>query len=147
LGSVSPQNPSASDALYCWSATRDLEVEVGPGSTDPCFEVRARKLAKAEDLRKLTDDLRAEGIWTRVRSAYRIEVTVYEEKNGKQFDLGTFLRPLALVVKGDGERLFPSLPAVRGRVQGDIKVGTFEDDGAINLKNIKTGQVTRVTAK
>jgi hypothetical protein len=153
LGSVSPQNPSAADALHCWSATRDLEVEVGPGTKDPCFEVRARKLEKPEELRQLTDDLRAQGIWTRVRSAYRIEVTVYEEKDGKQFDLGTFARPLNLVIKGkregaEAERLFPSsLPSARGRVQGDIKVGTFEDDGAINLKNVKADRLNHVKAR
>jgi hypothetical protein len=145
LGTVSPQG-SVSDSLHCMSATRDLEVSVS-GSTDPCFEVQVRKLEKPEDLRQLAEDMRAKGILTRVRSAYRIDVTVHERKDGKQFDLGTFLRPLALAVKGNGERLHTAMPAVRGRIQGEIKVGTFEDDGAINLKNVKEDRLTRVTGK
>jgi hypothetical protein len=145
LGSVGSQNPSVSEVLHCWSATRDLKVAAS--SADPCFEVLAKKLEKQEDLRKLTDELRAQGIWTRVRSAYRIEVTVHEQKPGRQLELGTFLRTPALEVWGNGERLQGlSIPTVRGRVQGDIKIGTFQDDGAITLR-VKTNLLTRATGK
>jgi hypothetical protein len=144
LGSVGPQNPSVSEVLHCWSATRDLKVTAS--SADPCFEVLAKKLEKQEDLRKLTDELRAQGIWTRVRSAYRIEVTVHEQKGDRQLELGTFLRTLSLEVRDNRELLHPPLPTVRGRVQGEIKVGTFQDDGAITLR-VKTDRLTRATGK
>ncbi len=147
IGAVSPDNPTVSEVLHCWSATRDLDVRVAKNLDDPRFVVQVKKLETDQEREKLGEDLRAQNIYTHVRSAYRIEVTVHEQKEGKQLDLGQFRRPLDFDIKGNGDKLPYTPPWVVGRVLGDVKVGTLEDDGAIDLKYIRTDQSTRASGK
>jgi len=135
VGTLSPEVREKSASLYCWSATRRLKVR--GESSDARFAVKIQELDEPGCAR-LTEELRAEKILTRVRSAYRVDVTVSEEKGGKRLDLGTFHRSLPLEISGDGEALPVAPPVVRGRVQGDIRVGGLEDKGHILLKPFRT---------
>jgi hypothetical protein len=134
VGVVNPQAPSLSATFHCWSATRDLEVR--SLDEDPCFVVQTTRLTP-QQCQELTTSLRKDGVLTRVRSGYQVEVTVHEHKDGKQLDLGTIHRSPKLRIKGDGEELSPTLPVVRGRVQGDVKVGALDEQHGINLKYFK----------
>jgi hypothetical protein len=141
IGNLGPQTESLSGVFHCWSATRDLQVRVR--ETDPCFATQVTRLGE-EECRQLTETLRHQGTMTRVRSAYQVQVTVHEQKDGKQLDLGTFIHPVGLEVKGNNEDLRPLLPTVRGRVLGDVKVGALEEERGINLKYFKGPQGTTV---
>ncbi len=141
IGALGPQTPSLSAVFHCRSATRDLQVRVR--EDDPCFVLKATPLNEQE-CRKLSEGLRERGTLTHVRSAFRVEVTVYEEKGGKLLDLGSFVRPARIEIKGNNEVLHPMVPMIRGRVLGDVKVGALEEERGINLKYFKGPQGTTV---
>jgi hypothetical protein len=130
--------------FYCWSSTRKLEVYAL--SPDPCFDV-AVKLLDEKGRAALAQELRDKGIATRVRSGYRVDVTVHENKDGHRLDLGSFARSVPLEIKGDGDTLPDPKPVVRGRVQGEVRVGGADDQGVINLESFKKFLGKKVTAR
>src|SRR5262249_37389689 len=111
----------------------------------PCFAFKAEPLDDKE-CEALMKEFRAAGNPARVRSAYRVEVVVHEQKSGKQLDLGPFQREAALVIYGDGEKLDVPVPMVRGSVHGDIKVGA-QDQQRIDLGNFKASIGKEVTVR
>jgi hypothetical protein len=146
VGTITPQTATLPATIYCWSATRD-DLHVKVKNADPCFVYQVTPLKSAAQRQQLTDELRGQGTMTRVRSACRIEVTVYESKDGRQLDLGSFSRTVPVEVRADGEAVTPTLPVIHGRVVGDIKVATIEDKGVIDLKVFKAEASTRARAK
>jgi hypothetical protein len=143
VGTLGPQTPSLSGVFHCWSATRDLKVRVH--EADPCFALQVSPLSEQECL-QLTETLRQQNTMTRVRSAYQVQVTVHEEKDKKQLELGAFERPARVGITGNNEELHPTLPTIRGRVLGEVKVGALEEERGINLKYFKGPQGTTVKA-
>jgi hypothetical protein len=96
---------------------------------------RAVPLDQAEcaDLQKRL--LQDAGINTRVHSAYRVEVTIYEERGGRQLDVGPFQRNVPFAIDQPVADL-PAGPLVKGWVVlRDITVGNPEDLGHIDLKS------------
>jgi hypothetical protein len=126
--------------FWVWSATRDdFKLDVQNKDNNPCFVYQVKKLNTEEGavLNKLLNELKAteqrSDFNTRFKCAYRVIVDVYEQREGKQLDLGAFARTIAFAVDGDfDERIGPIL---RGRVRGDIDVGNSEDMGRVNLGN------------
>src|SRR5262249_50495739 len=71
---------------------------------------------------------------SRVRSGYRVEVTVYEEKDGQLLDLGVYSKPVVLESKAADGKLTGN---VTGVVRGDITVGIEPDRDRVDLKSFK----------
>lgn len=144
LGSIGVGG-SASGTFSAWSATRDASqftVEVDPSRKDPLVDVRVTPL-DAAGIAELETRLVAAKRNTNIAAGYRIDVTVYEQKDGKQLEQGPFSRNLPLVVKSTNPTEDPLydaalLPTVTGIVRGDIEVGAVEDAGKINLKTFSS---------
>ena len=115
-----------------WSATRDrVDLKVQAEPADPLFEVRQREMTPAER-DALQDRLNKDGTTqTRVKVAYLVDVTVHEQKAGKELEQGPFQRRLPLVV--DDAPLDSPSPLVTGRVKSDVEVGVAEDRGRVQL--------------
>jgi hypothetical protein len=143
VGVLAAKGSSSPTRFVCWSATRKLQVAAK--NTDPCFAFKADPLNDKER-EELMKEFRAAGNAARVRSAYRVEVVVHEEKDGKQLDLGPFRREASLVIHGDGEKFDVPAPTVRGSVHGDIKVGA-QDQNRVDLGNFKARLGTKVTVR
>ncbi|HYT89428.1 MAG TPA: hypothetical protein VEL76_12045, partial [Gemmataceae bacterium] len=148
VGALSSEGASASASFECWSATRDLKVEVDRSKEqDPRFTFTATPLTE-EECRDLEKRLSARDIATRVRSAYRVSVRVHERKDGKQLDLGAFHKQAPLLISGNGKLLTKvHLPRVRGMVLGEIRLGALEDQDKINLKFFKSSFGTSATVQ
>jgi hypothetical protein len=80
-------------------------------------------------------------ISTRVRTAFRVTVTVHEQKDGKQIDLGPFRRRLYLCVAGEAREYLG--PTVQGAVRGEVLVGAPEDQGKVDLKSFTAADGAR----
>jgi hypothetical protein len=122
--------------FFFWSATRD-DLDVQPvGEPDPCVKVEVRKV-RPEKLKKLEMTLLGQGdIVTRPRSACQVVVTVYEERNGKQLDMGAVVRAVPVRVTAGGEEIKdPPTPIITGRVRGVVTVDGADDLGRIDLKD------------
>jgi hypothetical protein len=133
-------NGTAQQQLFCWSATRDkLDLKIGvddprftwkvsPLSPKECkfLEGTIRGFVKGPD-RFPGVDLETD---TRVRVAFRVLVTVYENKDGKQMDQGPFHE--FMPVRLDGASLARA-PMVRGKVQGEVDVGPADAQGKLDL--------------
>jgi hypothetical protein len=120
---------SAEAEFTLWSATRpSFELEWGD-SLDPRFGY-AKKLLSPEECRDLEKKLRKEGGNTRVRKAYRFQVTVREQADGKQLDQGPFHHDVTFVLDDDKLRG----PQVLGISKGDIIVGNTLDRGKVNME-------------
>jgi hypothetical protein len=88
LGILGPKQ-ERSESFICWSGTRELQL--ASASTDPHIKVRTEPLS----LRRYRDWTRT--IPTKVYCAFRVTVTLHEQADGKQLDLG-FIR-MAVPVK------------------------------------------------
>jgi hypothetical protein len=133
IGILAPQGMARAD-FWFWSATRDhFALDLKEKTGDPCFVFQATPLDKAE-CGELTKRLRAANINTRVKSAYRVEVSVYEERGGGQLDLGPFHRNVPLAID-DAVADLPTGPLLKGWVRGDIAVGNPEDLGQIDFRS------------
>jgi hypothetical protein len=143
LGTINPKD-QRTDSFVCWSATRDLEIK--PAGSDKRFEVIAKKLDDKE-CQQLQNELRSQKMMTRIRSAYRIGVTLFEESAGQQLDMGLFLKPIPLAITGDGQPLDVPMPRVRALVLGDVSLGPPEEGGRIdfNIFAAKVGKTKKVT--
>jgi len=136
--------------MLAWSPTRDnLDLKPDPTKVDALFEVAIDKIdanaaaelqdkffiasvahfdpdARAERLSSLRESAKG----TRYRSAFRIKVTLNEQKDGKQLDQGPLSRELPVVAEDVAADL--RRPMVTAYVRGDVVLGT-EDAAKINL--------------
>jgi hypothetical protein len=107
-------------SFNCWSATRPsfgLDVRVA-GPTPECFVVEKTPLTGA-DLEKAAGDAKA----LKPICGYRVSVTVYERRNGRQLDLGPFYRKVELRMPGEPE---PHPMDLTGSVVGDVGIPAEE---------------------
>src|SRR5262245_20342911 len=121
----------------CWSATRDDPKLTLAPQTDPLFVWTLTPLNEQErkELEERLKSIRN----TRVRAAFRVAVTVYEEKDGRQIDQGSFNRfpPLLL----DGEPLDPPGTRIEGMVTGDVEIRGEADGGAVERGQIRFDEI------
>ncbi len=117
--------------FLCWSSTRSsFSLNVKESGNDPCFSCTTTPLSW-EDCRNAEQKLRA-----RVLAGYVVSVTARERlPNGAQLDWGPFIRRLTLSSDPDVEA---ATMEVRGRVLGEIIVGTDEDKGTVILGEFPT---------
>jgi hypothetical protein len=115
-----------------WSSTRDkLDLQLIPIPDGPhfVFTVREHDAARRAELEKYLVENKLGG---KVRSAYEVTLSVYENKEGHQLDQGTYYRRCS--VKLDGIRREELLgPEIIGQVRGDILIGGFADQGKISF--------------
>ena len=103
LGSLEPGR-EASTTFLCYSATRDLDVN--SASDDPLLKVKVTPLTATEraKLEEFPPDLKDDKHklnprkWRTVRSAFKIEVRLYESQGGRQLDMGQLLRQTPLTI-------------------------------------------------
>jgi hypothetical protein len=96
------------------------------------FLAAAYALAGAD---RLPDELR---FHKRVPSAFRVNITLHEQRDGKQLDLGHYKDDVPLAITSQGKPIEPAnlivLPAMRVMVRGDVTVqGPPEEGGRINF--------------
>jgi hypothetical protein len=142
LGTLGPQD-NTSTSFLCWSVTRDLDVK--PASKDKCILVDVTPLDN-DQRQKLQTDFKNSGFHTRIRCAFRIKVTLHEQRDGKQLDMGLFKEEIPLAITSDGQRLDKSvpLPNLRASVRGDVHVPVMQDEGGrIDFKLFRAKDGTR----
>jgi hypothetical protein len=144
LGVLVPGGKATAQFLY-WSSTRDRLEVAANGKVDPCVTWEARPLTAAECNRLAVDEnspLRKAGYLTRVRSACRVSVTLFEERNGTELEMGSVFRPVPLSVKAGGEAVEASSPIVQARVRSEIKVLGTDEQGQVNLHSFRAADGT-----
>ena len=106
-----------------WSSTREtLDLQLNRFAPDPLVNVEVKPLTTQEERDKLNRYLLDNKISTRVLSASHVTITIYENKDGHQFDQGAFYRKLTIALDGRPQPDLPG-PEIVGRVQGDIQIG------------------------
>lgn len=121
--------------LIAWSSTRsNLQLKLG-NATDPFFKVETQPLSK-EEYAGLEETLKAEKNTATVTSAVHVTVTVHESKDGKQLDLGAFYRKMPVFLD---DILNAELqgPEIVGRIEGNIAIGGFDDQGRVRFKSFE----------
>jgi hypothetical protein len=122
----------------CWSSTRAaftlaaraLNPEAPELKRDPCVETECIPLTPKE-CRELEQEIRARALPpTHVLCGYRVKITVFQEKGGKQLEHGRFLRAIRLTSNAADD-----LPDVQltGHVVGDVRIGKPQDKGIVKL--------------
>jgi hypothetical protein len=141
LGSPGPSDGSTASFL-CWSATRELDVK--PASEDKRLQIETRPLTPQE-LKALSEQLRKSG--KRVRSAWKVTLTLFEEKDGKQLDMGLLLKPVPLSITSNAQPVVVKMPDYRANIRGDVFLGPQEEGGRIEFKGTATRKVTLFAPK
>ncbi|HYV34246.1 MAG TPA: hypothetical protein VE988_00995 [Gemmataceae bacterium] len=136
FGSLQPQGEHT-EGFVCWSATSDIDVK--SASEDPRIKVVIEKLdakACAAEQKRLRE---VEKIMTRVRTAFKVTVTLYEQRDGAQLDMGYFAKPVPLTITSNGRPIEGSLPIpmLRAHVGGPVYLSPQEEGGRIDFKAIK----------
>jgi hypothetical protein len=134
-------------SFRCWSATRDFAVAAA--KTDPCVEIVPKPLTN-EECRQLEADLAKDSSVSKVRAAYVVEVTVHEQRDGKQLDLGWLQRRLPLVFSSKDDALDVSPPLLQAVVEGEVRLVDAVDavvrQNTLHLVgNAKYGTTCKVT--
>lgn len=149
LGRILPKSQVTREFLY-WSATRQkLEVTVA-GPPDPCLLWEVLPVP-AEEFASEEKKLAQASFKTRIRAACRLRVTLYEERQGKQLDIGALIRSLPVQVRADGEFIELSPPLLVGKVCSDVDIVGSDEFGQINLGSFSlqegTSQVVRLLCR
>ncbi len=131
--------------LY-WSPTRsNAELKLSDqDAADPLLHVDITPLSAAQ-CAQLQEKMRREKINTRVRSAWRVIVQLYDHKPGHEEQLGQghLRRPISLQIPDAPAELPPVL--LLAVVRGPVEIGGAEDQGKINLKSFQAKDGTRKT--
>lgn len=123
---------SVADDVVCWSTTRkQLDLQVV--NDDPLCLWKLKPLNDS-DCRRLEEKLSKEG-GTRILSAYRLSLIVFEEKGGKQRDQGPFFLKPTLTL--GGQALDNGLPLFIGKVQGEVDISGVDEHGKIQLGSFR----------
>ena len=139
-----PSQSSAKAEFLFWSPTRDqAELKLSDkDALDPLFGVAITPLG-ADERAGLQSKLRREKVNTRVRSAWRVAVSVFEQKDAHQLGQGHLRRALSLQIPDAAEELAPIV--LTGLVRGPVEIGGVEDQGKINLKSLAAKDGARKT--
>jgi hypothetical protein len=113
---------SSTVTFWCWTSTRPeaKTLRVVPEKDEANFTFR---VTRADEKQRV--DLQNR-LWVEqhslVAGAWRVEATVYEDRQGKQMDMGAFARRLSLYL--DDEKESQAGPLVKGTVISNVAVGT-----------------------
>jgi len=112
-----------------WSATRpQVDLLVQSDADDGLIDVQVRPLSREEQAQV---QAKVKSTYnTRIKCAWRAEVTVHEQKGQRQLPQGPFRRQLLVTV--DGEKLDVG-PLLSGAVPGEVRVGSSNDGGMVKL--------------
>lgn len=144
VGLLSPGCKPVTEVFNAWSSTREkFDLKLTPTPANALMEIASRPLTEKE-CADLTSNLKSEKLSQRVRSGYRVTVTVHESKDGKQLDQGPFIQRLAIDLDGFREQEL-SGPEIVGRVKGDILIGGQDDWGKIKFLAFAAGQSAQKT--
>ena len=131
LGAIGA-NGSSSGQFLAYSSTREnLKLRVDPTKIDPLFETSVTTLDE-KHRRELQENLASDQQNTRVKSLFRVDVRVHEQKGGVQLDQGPFSKKLPIVIDDFPFDLTP--PDVTGSAKGDVEIGVSEDAGRVFFK-------------
>jgi len=145
VGILGPRGQATETFVY-WTSTRDsLDVALS-GKPDPCLSCEIKKLGPAQ-CKRLEQRLREGSFQTKVRSAYQLMVTVYEENGTNHLDMGAMFLPVPMQVTADGERIDVHSPVLYGRVRSEIDIVGTSPDGKIDLDKFKTREGTTRTVR
>jgi hypothetical protein len=145
VGKLYAKSSETKKFLY-WSATRD-KVEVTPADDpDPLVKCEVLPL-RPDEFEGAQKRLEIAGHHTRIRSGCWVRVTLHEEKDGKQLDMGALVRPVKVRVKADGEAMEVANPVLIGRVRSDVRLISADDQEQINLGGFKARDGTAHTAR
>jgi hypothetical protein len=113
-----------------WTATRDT-LTLSLPEPDPCVvtELTPVPMEKFKDWYSI---LFPGGVETRVRCAYQLRVTLFEQREGKQLDMGVVVRPVRVKAVAGGKD-FEVAPTVFARVRGEVECSGLDEYGTINL--------------
>jgi hypothetical protein len=140
VGELLPGNKRVFDCVV-WSVTRDsveFDVKLAPldmSQSDGCFVIGPVKEVPAAELPTLAQTVGSGHAASVPRSAYRFTITVFENWNGQQLDLGPFQR--SIVVSG-GPGIEPIRIPVTGLVRGDIHVIGGDENDRIPLGSFRS---------
>ena len=125
---------TASNSFIVWSATRkSLDFKLASPTPDPLFEIKSVQLL-GTDLERTAADLKKREKAPNVLCAYQVTVTVYESKDGRFLEQGSFYRKWPFTLEGKLDPANPTWgPEVVGRVEGDIAVGGADHQGKITF--------------
>jgi hypothetical protein len=103
LGEI-PAGGKVTKSFWYWSSTRDKLTLAPAGKLAPCLGWQAHPLTRSE-CAALAAKLSKEGQKTQVQSACRVEVTVYDQHEGKRLDLSALHWPVAVTARVDAEEV------------------------------------------
>jgi hypothetical protein len=115
--------------FHAWSATRSTGALNG-ASRSPLLKFTITPLT-ADEAKKLEKDLRDNVTNTRVRLAWRIDLTLEESKNGRQLDQGVLPKDLLAFQLDEDPLLFG--PFIEGKVQGEVEMTGVDQQGRLQL--------------
>jgi hypothetical protein len=113
---------SSTASFWCWSATRPdaKKLRVIAEKEDPNFTFQ---VTRADEAQRVALQDRLWGKYhTLMKTAWLVEVTAHEERNGKQMDMGAFARRLSLYLDDENEAYIG--PIAKGMVSSDVQVGS-----------------------
>ena len=143
VGRLYARNSVTKEFLF-WTSTRDnLQVQL-TGDPDPCLVCEVTPISPAE-LPEVQKKLLAARINTRIRAACRLTATLYEQREGRQLDMGALLRTIPVKVTADGQTVDVASPLLYGRVHSDIRVAGADEREQINLGSFKSRDGTAQT--
>jgi hypothetical protein len=134
VGVIGP-GQSVTAEFYLWSASRDtidasLQVDSGPS---PLINITTRTLSKEEcaALQKHIEVKSKGQLLTRARCGLHVTVNLFEQKDGRQMDLGPFVRKLQIMLDQVPVEITPL--SVMGTVKGEVTVGGETDQGRVQF--------------
>jgi hypothetical protein len=123
--------------FLAWTPTRnEIAVKAEEPTGDPCVVIAPPQHLTAAEAEQAGKDLMAANpsmSHTRVRDAYRIKLTVFERREGRQLDIGPLSRRVVLNAGTDTE----SSVAITGMVRGEIRVGDTSDKDRVDLGSFR----------
>jgi len=141
VGELLPGNKRVFECVV-WSSTRDsldLDVKLAPlemySHADGCFVIGPLAEVPAAQLPTLAATMGSPHGATAPRSAYRFTLTILENHNGEQLDLGPFHRT---IVVSAGPGVDPLRMPLTGLVRGDIHVVGGDQNDRVPLGSFRS---------
>jgi hypothetical protein len=137
-------NKSREHTFTCFSSTRDIEVK--PDNSDKTIKVTVVPMTPQECM-DLTADFFSTNRKYIVKSASKVTVTLFENNDGKQNDIGLFLKKVPIEISSGGEKIDAGLPSIRAGIRGPVYVGATDAGNLVDLKlfSAKRGATKKVT--
>ncbi len=151
FGMLAP-NETVHRTLYSWTSTRDslkLSIDTTKAAKEPCIECKITPI-KDDQFAKLSKTITGQEWGTRIKAAYRIDLTVAESKiqklpGGKtdvdQLTMGRVWKKLPLQAVADEIEVKDTIPYLSGWVDSEIQIGSpgSQTTSKVNQQSIKLG--------